>query len=317
VGWAAILWTLQGSLCPDVVTLNNGHRLEGLVVEVNDLQIRLRWGNEGIALSEEIPRKHITEIQLAPPEISGFRTVAARLESDRSVDLAIDALRELCALRPESLADQVKLARLLSRAGRLEEADLALEATERVAPGDPRVTLERGEVALLRGDGPETVKHAREHQKRAGCETPQGLWLLARGLEKSDLAADAMGEYRKLLRSDPRKSEAMVRFTALALRENRSQEVVTEAERVCREAPDLRAGWMALGTVHYLSGRYAEAVSSFRSATGPGGDGYNRARVYFQCSLARRYGRDPRAVLTESDFLIAQELDPELRRQDR
>jgi cytochrome c-type biogenesis protein CcmH/NrfG len=83
---------------------------------------------------------------------------------------------------------------------------------------------------------------------------------------------------------------------------------------VARAAPDLRAGWIALGKVRYRQSRYPEAVAAFQSATRLGGPDYDRARIFLQCALARRYDRDPRAVLTASDLEIAPQLDPELRR---
>ena len=66
--------------------------------------------------------------------------------------------------------------------------------------------------------------------------------------------------------------------------------------------------------VRYRQGRYADAVAMFQSATRLGGPDYDRARIFLQCALARRYDRNPRTVLTAGDLEMAPQLDPELRR---
>ena len=52
----------------------------------------------------------------------------------------------------------------------------------------------------------------------------------------------------------------------------------------------------------------------FQSATRLGGPDYDRARIFLQCALARRYDRNPRTVLMANDLEVAGQLDPELRR---
>jgi len=298
----------------DVVTLKNGREIEGLIVEMDDDRLVLRRAAEGISQSWQLTRSEISSLRLAPPDLSGFRSVARRLEADRSADEASEEWRRVCVLQPESASDQLRLLKSYLRAGRLDDAASAAKAAARSLPNDPRILLEQGEIALAQGRGHDAVAFARDQLRIAGAASEEGVWLLARGLERSERPEEALETYRGLLRAQPRRSDALERFTDLSLEQGKPEQAFEEAERVARSAPDLRAGWIAQGKVRYRQTRFAEAVSAFQSATRLGGPDYERARIFLQCALARRYDRDPRAVLTASDLQIAPQLDPELRR---
>lgn len=312
-GGLFLLTLSSGPLSADVVTLKNGREIEGLVVDVNPEHLTLHRADSGVSQSWQLTRSEITEVRLASPDVSGFRSVARRLESDRSTEEAGDAWRRICVLRPEGASDHLRLVQFFRRTGRLDDAVAAARTAARAHPRDPRLVLEQGEVALAQGQGSEAVAHAREHLRLAGSPSEDGAWLLARALERSALPEEALDAYRSLLHSHPRRSDALERFTDLALAQERGDEALKEAEKAARAAPDLRSGWIAAGKVRYRQGRFAEAVAAFQSATRLGGPDYDRARIFLQCALARRYDRDPRAVLTESDLKIAPQLDPHLR----
>src|SRR6185436_4394930 len=154
----------------------------------------------------------------------------------------------------------------------------------------------------------------REHLRLAEALSNDGVFLLGRSLELSGQPDEALASYRRLLRTQPRRGDVLERFTDLALLQGKSDQAVEEALRISQIAPDLRAGWIALGKIRYRQTRYAEAVTAFQSATRLGGPDYDRARIFLQCALARRYDRDPRIVLTTADLEIAPQIDPELRR---
>lgn len=295
------------------MTLKNGRELEGLVVDVDDERITLRRAAEGSYQVWQVTRSELSEVRLAPPDPAGFRGAARKLETDRSLDAAGEEWRRICVLRPESAADQIELVRLHRRAGNLDAAAAAGLAAARALPNNPRIPLEQGEVALEQGRGAEAVVFAREHL-RLSDSSPDGSWLLARALEQTRQPDEALTAYRRLLRNQPRRGDVLERFTDLALLQGKSDQAVEEAERIAQVAPDLRAGWIALGKIRYRQTRYAEAVGAFQSATRLGGPDYDRARIFLQCALARRYDRDPRIVLTPADLDIAPQLDPELRR---
>ena len=316
MNWRAlgILILLARAASADIVTLKNGREIEGLVVDMDEERLVVRRAGEGIPQNWQLLRSEITSVRLAPPELAGFRTVARRLEADRSLGDAADAWRKICALRPEGAADQVRLLQVYRRAGKIEDAAAAIQSAVRAHPKDPRILLEQGEIALAQGRAPDAVASAREHQKLSGAASEDASWLLARGLEQSNQPQEALDALRALLRDQPRRTDALERFTDLALEQGKADLAIEEAERVAKIAPDLRGGWIALGKVRYRQGRYAEATAMFQSATRLGGPDYDRARIFLQCALARRYDRDPRAVLTATDLDIAPQLDPELRR---
>jgi tetratricopeptide (TPR) repeat protein len=311
------MWLLAffaGPPRPDIVCLKNGREIEGLVVDLDEERLTIRRAQDGGLQSWQLTRKEIVSVQLAPPDMAGFRSIARRLESDRSSDQALEAWRGICVLRPEGVADHLTLVQSYRRTGHLDAAATAAETAARAHPNDPRIPLERGEVALAQGHGAEAVAFAREHLALAGTSTEDGSWLLARGLERSDSPEEALGAYRAILRRQPRRSDALDRFTELALSQGKGDQAAEEAEQMARSAPDLRAGWIAVGKVRYRQGRFAEAVSALESATHLGGPDYDRARIFLQCALARRYDRDPRVVLSAKDLEIALQLDPSLRR---
>jgi tetratricopeptide (TPR) repeat protein len=257
----------------------------------------------------------VTEIRLSTPDVSGFRSVARRFESSRWTQQATEAWREVCVLRPECAPDQLKLAQAFRRAGRLDDAASAALTAAKADPRSSRVPLEQGEIALAAGDGPAAVKFARAHLRLGPAESTEGTWLLGRALELSGLADDALLEYRTLLRADPGQGEVLDRFVDLALAQKKAQQALPEIERLTETAGRQRSGWIALGKLLYRLDRFPEAETALRKATSLGGPDYNRARVYFQCTLARRFGRKPEAVLSADDLRVAADLDPVLRRE--
>ena len=317
--WGVLGGVLFSVLLPrladaDVLTLKNGREIEGVVVSIDSERVTLRRAAEGSFQVWQVTRSELSEVRLSPPEASGFRGAAKKLESDRALLEAGEEWRRICVLRPDSAADQVELVRIYRRAGNLDAAAAAGQTAAKALPKNPRIPLEQGEVALEQGRGAEATTFAREHLQLAGAVSPDGVWLLARSLEQSGQGEEALGEYRRLLRTHPRRADALERFTDLAMSLGKSEQAVEEAERVSKVAPDLRAGWIALGKVRYRQTRYAEAVTAFQSATRLGGADYDRARIFLQCALARRHDRDPRIVLSGADLEIAPQLDPELRR---
>jgi Flp pilus assembly protein TadD len=227
---------------------------------------------------------------------------------------ATDVWRQVCVLRPEGVQDQLKLAQSYRRAGKLDEAAAASLVAAKADPRDAKVPLEQGEIALGQGDATAAVRFAREALRLSAPEIEGGRWLLARALEGAGLGDDALLEDARLLRGDPRATEVLERYVDLSLRQKKAEAAVPELTQVTRSAPDQRAGWIALGRVLYRIDRLPEAEAAFRTATSLGGSDYNRARVYFQCTIARRYGRNPELVLSSADLKVAVDLDPSLRR---
>src|SRR5579863_2481779 len=75
---AIVLGTLPawGFIPCDVVTLKDGQELECLVVEVDQAHVKLLRGSEGISESRRLPLSEVSAIRLAPPDVSGLRSVA-------------------------------------------------------------------------------------------------------------------------------------------------------------------------------------------------------------------------------------------------
>jgi tetratricopeptide (TPR) repeat protein len=314
-GLVLLLSLLCRPPCEDVVTLKNGREIEGLVVETDDEQLTVLRAAEGTLQSWRLIRTEIAEIQLSTPDVVGFRAVARRLESDRRPEEASHAWRRVCMLRPESVPDRIRLIQCCRQLGQLDAAAAVARSAAKAQPTDPRFPLEQGEIALAQGRGSEAVTFAREHLRLAGASSAEGTWLLARGLEVDTQPEEALAAYLELLRNQPRRGDALDRLTEIALGQDKADVALREAEKMTRAAPDLRAGWIAIGKIRYRQDRFGEAVTAFQSATHLGGPDYERARIFLQCALGRRYNRDPRVLLSPGDLETAGQLDPELRRK--
>src|SRR5262245_28676572 len=120
-GWL-LLSLFSRPLLADVVTLKNGREIEGLVVDMDEERLTLRRAAEGITQSWQLTRSEISSLKLAPPDVSGMRSVARRFEADRSPDEACEVWRRICVLRPEGASDQICLIQAYRRRGRLEDA---------------------------------------------------------------------------------------------------------------------------------------------------------------------------------------------------
>src|SRR5215831_6050938 len=123
-GWL-LLSLVSGSPLADVVTLKNGREIEGLVVDLDDERLTLRRAAEGITQSWQLTRSEIMSLRLAPPDVSGLRSVARRFEVDRAPDEACEVWRRICILRPEGAIDQIALIQSYRKRGRLEDAAAA------------------------------------------------------------------------------------------------------------------------------------------------------------------------------------------------
>jgi len=314
-GWSLFVFAAHGPLGADVVTLKNGQELEGLVTEVSDLTIRLRKGAGHVLVSRDLSRSEIAAVRLSPPDVSDLRELARLQELDRAWEDATETLRQVCTLWPESAQDQLRLAQDYRKLKKYQEAMIAADAAARADPRNARIPLEQGEISLAIGDAPGSVHYAREHLRLSGEDGLEGNWLLGRGCELGEQVDEALDAYRKVLKTDPRLSEVLDRFTDLALRAGKAQAAIEEAEKILHAAPALRAGWLALGKAQYHLGKFPEAVDTFQSATALGGADYPRARVYLQCARARKAGVDPETVLAREDLEIASHLDSNLRRE--
>lgn len=314
MGWTLLLGAAGGSLSADVLTLRNGQELEGLIVDVDESRVLLRRDARPSSDPEPLSRREIVSVRLSTPDVTALRKQAERLESSRSIEESIEVWRIVCALRPENAPDQLRLAQSLRRSAHYEEAAAKAEAASRADPRDPRIPLEQGEIALSRGDPKQALEHARAHFRLTGPGSIDGNWLMGRACEEGYLVNDALSAYRMVLLADPKRTEVLERFTRFALAHGKDQAALEMAQSVIQSAPGLRAGWLALGKVQYRWGRYDQAVQSFQSATSLGGIDYERAVIFLRCARARLAHRDPRTAMREADVEIAEQLDPEIRR---
>jgi tetratricopeptide (TPR) repeat protein len=311
----ALLLCASVATADDVITMRDGEKIEGLIIEADDDSVLVRWGAGRAVISRRVPRKSISAIKLGEPNVDGLRELARRSESQGEILDAAQVWRIVCALRPESADDHLRCARALRVAGRSEDAAAAIACAARLDADDARIRIEQGEIAFAKGDFRGAVQHAQDGLKRAGPTSVDGYWLLARAAEAAKDADGAIDAYGKLLKADTTHIGALERLVDLLLARRATLEAENVARSFVRAAPDVRAGRVALGVALYRQSRWGEAVDAFRAATSLGGPGYERARVYLHVARARSADTDPDRGLTEADIAVARELDPDLGRK--
>jgi tetratricopeptide (TPR) repeat protein len=299
----------------DVITMRDGERVEGLIVEADDQSVLVRWGAGRAVITRRINRKHIASIRFTEPSVDGLRELARRSEAQGDVADAATVYRIVCALRPESAEDHLRCARALRAAGKSEEAAAAIACAARMDGDDARIVIEQGEICFARGDFARAVQHARDGIKRAGPTSVEGHWLLGRAAEAAKEADAAIDAYAKLLKADTTNIGALERLVELLLARKATLEAENMARSFVRTAPDVRAGRVTLGVTLYRQNRWGEAVDAFRAATSLGGPGYDRARVFLHVARAKSADTDPERGLTDAEIAVARELDPDLGRK--
>jgi len=298
----------------DVITLKDGERIEGLIVEADDASVLVRWGGGRAVITRRVPRRAIKTIRFAASDTAGLRELARRSEAQGDLRDAAEVLTIACGLNPDSAEDHRRRARCLRLAGKLDEASDAAALAARLEPEEAATFFEQAEVRLAARDYKRAAQHALDGLRRAGSGSIEGNWLLARAFDGGALPQDAIGAYRKVLQADPTHVGALERLTALLLSRQASLEAETVARDFVRASPDVRAGRVSLGFVLYRQGRYGEAVDAFRAATALGGAGYDRARIFLHCARSRSAGTSPALGLSPQELDISRELDPDLRR---
>jgi tetratricopeptide (TPR) repeat protein len=176
---------------------------------------------------------------------------------------AIRCFEKVVELSPESATAHADLSGVLTRAGRAEEAQQALEASFRLQP-------ERAQII-------EAIEHQRADRfkdaERIYRDILRNNPTNANATRLLGSVATEMGRYRmatRLLRNAVKLApEFFGAWTDLAraLLEceefDECQEVIEQAIRL---EPELAYPWMLLGNMHSKAGRYEEAADAFRTA---------------------------------------------------
>ncbi len=194
--------------------------------------------------------------------------------------------------------------------GNLPEARAIAAAALQVSTGNPLVHLELGEIALASGEASKAIFQARE----AGSA---GTLLLARACRADGRNEEATRALQAALEADPGNTQIFTRL----IRELIEFGEFEMAEKVARDRierkPRERKGWLLLGRILYSRESYGEAVRVFKKAITLGGPGFDRARVFLLVTESREAGRPPLSMIREHDHILAWELEPQLRRENR
>jgi tetratricopeptide (TPR) repeat protein len=180
---------------------------------------------------------------------------------------------------------------VLVQAGRVEEAEKAVDAALAAHPGDARLQAARAFVLERTGRSAEAVAYLGAALRKAGPgKAPSSLYeALANAQEKSGDPDGAVRTMQSLLARDPDDADAM-NYVAYTWAEKGVR--LDEAEKLVTRALALRPGNAffldTLGWVHFRKGEYARAVAVLEQAERKAGaeatilehlgDAYGKAR---------------------------------------
>lgn len=216
-------------------------------------------------------------------------------ESD--YDRSIEQLEAAIALNPADERSRLALSRVLSSAGRVADAERALQETIRVLPSsarahwwlattyervnrfdDARREYERAAAGAVAGrshlygaigrlaSGAADLAGTVDAFSRAVRDDPDNpAWhrLLAGALLHHDRADDAIAEFRAALRIDPQDREALFGLGRIYLDTGRNQEAVQALRRATELKADAADALYALATALTRSGNNEEAARYF------------------------------------------------------
>jgi tetratricopeptide (TPR) repeat protein len=217
---------------------------------------------------DEALREFRRVLELRPRDgLAEFFVGLVALRQDR-VDDACRMFRA-CAASPESPpAVQLNLAYALERAGRYEEARIALGAAERKRPDDPVVRLAQAVLALRAGDMAAADTRLQECSALYGSRVRPAAWFHYAGLVaalRGDLDR-AIGVLEEGIGTHPH--AAVLHNNLAVVRERRGHyaEAATAAERGSLEDPTQAQLHKNIGDLLYRAARYDEALEAYQRA---------------------------------------------------
>jgi tetratricopeptide (TPR) repeat protein len=222
---------------------------------------------------EERTREYLAGRKGAFDEIrrSAWRLISEASLARGHADEAVAALDEALALGPlagdAKLDLEVRRARALAMAGKLDSALQAIEALVELAPADPRVRLERGRLRMQAGRVADAIEDLRAAiaadpaSKNVDARVDLGLAL--RRLGKNQ---EAMAELTKAVEIQPEAHHAFVARARTHLSLGQMDEALLDATEAIDLAPANPDPFTARGEIELAVHRSADAVKDFETA---------------------------------------------------
>ncbi|HEV2146134.1 MAG TPA: DUF4388 domain-containing protein [Longimicrobiaceae bacterium] len=229
--------------------------------------------NLGIAfyktgMYEEASREFRRVIELQPRGADArffLALIGLRSGDDRS---AVRWLKETIEQGGPRAAAFHNLALALERAGRLDDAQAALDEAARLGPGRPPVLLGRAILLLKRGDAPAAAEAFAAYREALGAGRAPAAYfafaLLAEAAAGRDAEALRLGEEGVSLHPH----SPLILLHLGTVRERRQEWAEAEAlyRRATEEDGTLPQTYKSLGDVLYRRGAYDEAVEAYGRA---------------------------------------------------
>jgi eukaryotic-like serine/threonine-protein kinase len=211
------------------------------------------------ALSSRAPQ--FLEARLLEAEIARYRFALSRDPADLERALASNQeARRIAPGDPRPLSLEVSTA---LGGGRLEVAETALAALDRLSPGDPMVLGQRAMVAHARGRPEEALRLSRA--AAAGHRSIGRLYALAWLEVQQGETAAARATLEELLRRAPGHADGLSQLGYLELSNGNTARAAELYAELVRRTPRF-APLTNLGLARLLLGRYAEAADAFERA---------------------------------------------------
>ena len=204
----------------------------------------------------------IVEMMTDPPG-AGFGRAADLLAGEKDQEVAIAAMRRLVTGHEDDAAAQLALARLLVRAGRPEEASVAIERAAELDPDDARTAVLRARLRQRMNDVEGAFGVLVEFLERAP-DSSMARMAYARMLVDTQRYEQARAEFEHLVADEPENDDARYALGLLLLQTKRLDEATQQFERLASGASRHDAAYYYLARIAESQQRLDDAIDSYR-----------------------------------------------------
>ncbi|MDZ4735607.1 MAG: sulfotransferase [Rhodospirillaceae bacterium] len=176
---------------------------------------------------------------------------------------AVATFRKMAILLPNDWRGHERLAHVMRRIGRFDDALKSVERAHELAPDEPRVLAETGYCRRLlgRGDAIECLHRATE---LAPDVADYHSWLADAYWDTHRHPKQAVASYRRALELDPQNPQRMIRFAGILAATGRTKEAAPIFDRATTLAPNSLEVWIARARFAQIVGRMDEAKDAWR-----------------------------------------------------
>ena len=209
--------------------------------------------------------EHLTRIvkTVSEPPGAGYHRVAEILGAEKDTEAAVAVMRRLVRGRDDSAEAQLALARLLVRAGSVDEAAAAVDRARELEPGNARAVVLDARLRQRANDAEGALRVLEEFIERVPTSGMVRM-VYARMLVDARRYERARAEFEHLVAEEPENDDARYALGLLLVQTDRLDEAKQQFERLANRESRRDAAYYYLARIAESQERYAEAIASYR-----------------------------------------------------